>query len=292
MNLELKNDKLTVGLKTAGAEMTAVTSKDGVNYLWNGNPEYWNRHAPVLFPIVGKVNNNKYTANKNGDTATFELSQHGFARDSEFEVVESSNNKAVFLLASNEKTKEKYPYDFNLKLTYELNDTAVKVIYTVENTDNEDIFFAIGGHPAFNCPLVDGEEFSDYYIEFEKEENVKKLLITEDVRLTGKEVDYVTKEMPLSHEFFANGVTILKGLTSEYIALKSHKNPYSVVVNCKDMPFVGIWSKESGAPFVCIEPWYGHTDIDGQDSNLANKKDFVRLAKGESFSCDYTLNFK
>ncbi|MBE6023128.1 MAG: aldose 1-epimerase family protein [Cellulosilyticum sp.] len=288
MEYQLSNNFLTVSIKSAGAEITSIQSKDGLEYIWCGDEKFWGRHAPILFPIVGKVLENEYTY----QGQSYGLSQHGFARDSEFEVEAYSNHQITFLLHSNEKTKEKYPFDFILKLHYELQENKVKVGYEVQNIDQKEIYFSIGGHPAFNCPAFEDETLEDYVIEFEVEEEAQKLGITPEVYLSGEREDYKVKTIPLCHHFFKDGVTILTKLQSQTVTLKSLKHDYRMTMSREQLPFLGLWSPEKGAPFVCIEPWVGHTDYITASKEISEKKDFVSLEVGETFKCDYTMTFE
>ncbi len=288
MIYQIKNNDLEITLSDSGAEMTQVCSKEGCNYLWHGDAKYWNRHAPVLFPIVGKVVGGSYIHQGH----TYQLSQHGFARDSVFKVEEQTENTISFILESNEKTRERYPFEFSLRIRYSLEGTQLRIGYEVQNKDETTICFAIGGHPAFNCPLFEDETMEDYYLEFEVAEKTKSLKVTEEVLLSGEMGDFETQRIPLSREYFKNGVTILTELKSNWIALKSHKNSHSVKMNFEGFPFLGIWSPEKGAPFVCIEPWIGHTDYVDASNVLMNKKDFIHLNRKESFKCMYSLKFE
>lgn len=288
MEYQLTSDELTVSIKTAGAEVTSVKTKDGVEFMWCGDAKYWGRHAPVLFPIVGKVLDNQYTY----EGKSYSLSQHGFARDSEFEVENVTKNKITLVLKSNEQTKEKYPFDFTLKLHYALEKNKLTIGYEVMNEDTKEIYFSIGGHPAFNCPMFEDETMKDYVIEFEVVENAKKLGITSEVYLSGQIEDYNVKTIPLSHDFFKDGVTILTELQSNVVTLKSLKHGTSMTMNRGELPLLGLWSPEKGAPFVCVEPWVGHTDYITNSTEISEKKDFVKLAIGEVFKTSYDMTFK
>ena len=287
MEYQLKNEYLTVTAKKAGAELTSVKNNEGLEFLWCGDKKYWGRQAPVLFPIVGKVNNNTYTH----EGRTYHLTQHGFARDMEFDEVTQKENELIFCLRANEQTKEKYPFEFQLSITYTLIKNTIKVTYEVENCDTTKMYFTIGAHPAFNCPMVEGEQFEDYYFEFEKA-GATRLIATSDVLLTGEEKAYNDQIVPLSLELFKEDAIILSKVVSDKVTLKSSKNSHSVSVNRKGMPFLGLWSPVGGAPFVCIEPWMGHTDYLSNGDELSEKKDFISLETKEKFSCSYELTFK
>lgn len=293
MKYQLKNEYLKVTIQSEGAEITSVQSTEGLEYMWSGDKKYWGRHAPVLFPIVGKVVDNTYTyITCETESKEYALSQHGFARDSIFDVAFQDEKSIVFVLNSNESTKERYPFDFQLKIIYQLDERTIKLTYEVENTGKEEMYFSIGGHPAFNCPLLEGETLEDYYIEFEVKEKAKKLLITPDVYLSGDTETYEAKRIDLSHDFFKDGVTILTELASDLVTLKSTKNNHSITMARKELPFLGLWSPEQGAPFVCIEPWVGHTDYIASSKVLSEKKDFVALARGKQFNCSYDITFE
>lgn len=288
MEYQLTNESLTVTLKSAGAEMISVKNKEGLEYMWCGDSKYWGRHAPVLFPIVGKVLDNKYTHKG----AAYTLTQHGFARDCEFDEVVQTQDSITFVLKSSEKTKEKYPFDFTLKLTYTLANDTVRISYEVINEGQEVMPFAIGAHPAFNCPMFEDETLEDYSFEFEVEEKAKKLFTTPEIYLSGETKEYKVKSIPLSWDFFKDDAVILTELESDAVTLKSSKHNHSVTMKRKELPFLGLWSPREGAPFVCIEPWVGHTDYVTNSLELDEKKDFVHLAPSNHFECSYEIIFK
>lgn len=173
----LENENIKIVASTHGAELNSITSKkDGTEYLWNGNKNYWGYHAPVLFPIVGKVKDGIYRV----DGKEYNLPQHGLARVREFELVEKTDNKLVFELSYSEDTLKIYPYKFSLKITYSLGQDGVTTAYTVENKDDKTIYFSIGAHPAFMCPIKGGEIINDYYFEFNEKETTDIMIINKD----------------------------------------------------------------------------------------------------------------
>lgn len=291
MDYQLKNEYLQVSIQSKGAEITSVQSTEGLEYMWCGDEKYWGRHAPILFPIVGKIVGDTYKTDEN-ESKEYALSQHGFARDSEFEVAFQDEKCILFVLNSSESTKERYPFDFSLRVRYELSDRTIKISYEVDNKDKDTMYFTIGGHPAFNCPLLEDETLEDYYIEFEVQEKAQKLLITPEVYLSGEVEEYEVQRINLSQDFFKDGVTILTGLESHLVTLKSKSNNHSITVDRKELPFLGLWSPEQGAPFICIEPWVGHTDYITNSKVLSEKTDFVELEEGKQFSCSYDITFK
>ncbi|OPJ63738.1 aldose 1-epimerase family protein [Clostridium oryzae] len=288
--VSVENNILKVEIAEKGAELLSIKlKKDGTEYLWTADSTYWNRHAPVLFPIVGRLKDNHYTY----DGKTYELNQHGFARDNVFGVAEGGSNAVELEFGYNEETLKRYPFKFKLKIRYELDGNKINVRYTVINEDDKEMFFSIGGHPGFNCPLMVGEKMEDYYLEFEQ----KEVLHTYDFKdgvLCQELYDFKNPEskIELSKDVFKHDALIIENIKSKTIALKSHKNSKSVTVELAGFPFVGLWSKLEGAPFVCIEPWYGVSDNENCSGNIENKKGINKLAPAESFSCSYSIVIK
>lgn len=277
--IQLKNDDLEVTCKKLGAELTSIKYK-GHEYLWQADSKFWGRHAPVLFPIVGKLKDNEcIVKNKK-----YNMSQHGFARDMEFDVFAQTTNSITFILTNNEETMKKYPFEFELYIKYEIIDNKVLVKYTVVNSGNDNMFFSIGGHPAFN---IDGE-FDDCTIEFDKNETQNKIFVedgfikfTDEVRLSN------TNVLKLRNDSFSDDAIIFKDLESSTVTLTS-KGDRKVKMNISGFPYLGIWSKEN-APFVCIEPWFGIADTKEHDGVFRKKKGIIELDIGAEFEASYTI---
>ena len=212
----LENEKVKITVSEQGAELHNITSKvDGTEYLWNRNKRYWGYSAPVLFPIVGKVKNGTYKV----DGKEYNLPQHGLARLKKFEMIERKDDKIIFELVDSEETLKVYPYKFSLKIAYTLVESGVITEYIVENTDNKTIYFSIGAHPAFMCPMVTGEIIDDYYFEFNEKENCDILPISEEgyIKRERKQYLFDNNIIPLSFEVF-------KGDALVFDSLKSNKN--------------------------------------------------------------------
>jgi galactose mutarotase-like enzyme len=281
------NECLKLTAKDSGAELISVkntfTNKE---YLWQGDPEFWGRRAPILFPIVGKVRGNQYRA----EGKTFELPQHGFARDEHFESTDKQDNSLTYVLRSNENTLKVYPYKFELTVQYRLEKNKVIVDYEVKNVDDKAIWFSIGAHPAFNCPLEKNEKFSDYYLEFEKNETASAFLLEEGL-ITDNKVLILNNEkiISLSTELFDNDALIFKDLRSSFVKLKSKKSTHEIIVDFTGFPYLAFWSKKGGAPFICIEPWYGIADKAGFEGQYNEKEGIKCLAKGKVFHSEYSI---
>lgn len=284
---KLENQHLVVSAKMEGAELTSILSKaDNTEYLWQGDIEYWGRHAPILFPIVGKLVDNKYIL----DGKTFTMGQHGFARDMDFEIVSQTEEKLSFVLHSTEETLVKYPYPFTLLVKYTLEGNSVRVTYKVINTGNSTLYFSIGAHPAFNWPFTPSENQTDYYLEFEQMETLHSLILKDGVISNDtKPVLENANTIPLAKELFNDDALILKDFTSENVSIKSKASNQSVTVQYKGFPYLGIWSKPDGAPFVCIEPWYGIADTQNSTGILKEKEGIQKLELGMEFVCEYII---
>lgn len=284
----LKNNLLTIEISSHGAELQSIRKGD-TEYLWQGNPEYWGRRSPVLFPIVGSVWEKRYRVGEK----EYELGQHGFARDMDFELVESSESEARYRLVSSEQTKEKYPYDFVLEIAYRLHGDSLDVIWEVNNPSGEDIYFQIGAHPAFNYPDYSEKASGRGYLTFDKAEGL------ECIRLKEKGcVDAVTR-WPLE---LAGGVLKLEKDTfdtidtimlqgSQISEIHMYKEDGEKWLSMRfDAPVVGIWSPPGkNAPFICLEPWYGRCDSAGYEGDYREKEWINRLAPGEWFKSVYTI---
>ncbi|GIM28291.1 galactose mutarotase [Clostridium polyendosporum] len=284
----LENNLLKITASTFGGELHSIKGKKtNTEFLWDGNETYWKYHAPILFPIVGKVYDNKYIINNK----TFELPQHGLARTSEFNLFEQTENSLTFELKHSKVTLEKYPFKFSLQIKYTLEDSSVKIEYIVNNLDNTDIYFSIGAHPAFKCPILENENFQDYYFEFSEKETASTMELTSDGYFSGKKIPLLKEEniIGLTTELFKNDALVFNSLKSHTITLKSKNHSKNVTFDFNEFPYLGLWSKPSGAPFVCIEPWFGHADYDDFRGEFKNKEGIISLEINKSFKCTYTI---
>ncbi|MBN1468882.1 MAG: aldose 1-epimerase family protein [Fusobacteriaceae bacterium] len=286
----LESDKLIVRLNSFGAEYTSIKEKkDNCEYLWQANPKYWKRHAPVLFPIVGRVKDDLYKI----DGKTFYMNQHGFARDMEFDLIDKNECSLTYCLDSDKVKIENYPYKFKLYTKYTLYDNELEIKYTIVNTDGKEIFFSIGSHPAFMCPLFEKEEFENYYIEFEKNETAEREFLDKNLRLyTGKKEIILNNSnvLNLTKGLFESDAVVLTKFNSKKVFLKSKTNNKCICVNLKDFKYLAIWSKTDDAPFVCIEPWLGRADFTDTDHNYKKKDEIIKLNINEKYECSYSIS--
>lgn len=285
--ITLENEKVVVRAKSQGAELTSILLKeDNTEYLWQGYPNFWARHAPILFPIVGKLVDNTCCI----DNKTYTMSQHGFARDMEFEVISQSDQEVVFSLNSTEETLRKYPYVFDLRVIYKVINNDIVINYMVTNTGHEDMYFSIGAHPAFNWPFVADGIQDGYYLEFEQAETIGSRVLKEGV-ISNIVAPILNNHniIQLSKSLFIDDALILQGLKSNKVSIKTKSSSKSVTVDFNGFPYLGIWSKPEGAPFVCIEPWYGIADTESSTGNFKEKEGILRLKPGKEFSCEYKI---
>lgn len=284
----LKNEFISITVNDFGAELSAINStKTGRSYLWNANEAYWKRHSPVLFPIVGSLKGKSFHYNGK----EYPMSQHGFARDMEFNCIEVTETSIKHRLISNMETMKQYPFSFILDITYQLRGNSIQIIWDVTNTDTKEMHFSIGGHPAFNCPLKLEEAQSDYYIQFDTSNSLTVRKINED----GLAKDE-TCTLPLDgsllaihqHLFDEDALVIEDHQAHSVALLTPDKNPYITVDF--DAPLFGIWSPaKKNAPFICIEPWYGRCDSETYTGTLENRAWGNHCAPGETFHTSYSI---
>jgi galactose mutarotase-like enzyme len=285
MEHTIQNEYLSIAVNEIGAELSSLrTAADGFEYLWQPDPRVWRRQSPLLFPIVGRVENDRYRV----DDREYPMENHGFAKETRFELLESGSGRLVFQLTSDEATLQKYPYHFQLQVRYTLDGPELETGYCVANRDQRRMWFSIGAHPGFRCPLEAGETMNDYRLEFERPERIERHL-AQDNLLTGATAPFLNggQVVPLSYELFQKGAVILKGLRSGRITLKSDRNPRSITVSYPGFPFLGIWSPPG--PFVCIEPWYGVPGTRGAGDDFTKKEGILSLDAGEVFECAYRI---
>jgi galactose mutarotase-like enzyme len=283
----LRNKYLTVTIQEKGAEMTSIMHQSHHReFLWQGDPAWWPRQAPVLFPIVGKLKDDTYHYNGK----TYKMPQHGFARDMDFTVKEQSETDITLELISNEETKKMYPFDFVLHISYELSGPDLKVEYRIANSGDEKMYFSIGAHPGFNICQRNGETIEDYWLKFEQEEEDARHLLKGGF-YTGKTEPVLRhdREIHLTHNTFDKDALVFQDLRSDFVSLYSKKHDWVVKVDYCEFPYVGIWSKPN-APFVCIEPWFGLADYVDHDGDLTKKAGIRTIKPHEVFLCHYCIS--
>ena len=281
MELKISNGLLEVRLESFGAELVGLRDlENDREYMWQKDPKFWAKCSPILFPFVGALKDNRYLYEGKEYNIT---TRHGFARDNEFKINSQTENSIEFLFESNEGTKKVYPFDFKLYLKYILEGKKLRLEYRVENLGDKKMYFSLGAHPAFATPLTSGIEYSDYYIEFEKEESGEvNILNGLYVNSQVKEKAFDGKKIVLNRDIFSKDALIIENPNSSEIMLKNDKNNYKVKFTYKGFKYIAFWNVP-GAEYVCLEPWCGITDYDNCTGNIEDKKGIETLEVGEKF---------
>lgn len=282
----IQNNYIKASFLIKGAELCSLQDNQGTEYLWQADSQVWGRHAPILFPIVGKLYNDSYkVAGK-----TYHLPQHGFARDSHFEVKAQGTDWIIFQLSYSEETLIKYPYKFRLEIMYQLRDNSLEVGYDIYNEDDQVIYASIGAHPGFKCPLASDEKRSDYSLVFEQKETAVAYLL-DGGNFNGKTIPILenTQTLPITAPLFDNDALVFKQLNSEAVSIVNESGKTIIRCEFAGFPYLGIWSKNQTSPFVCIEPWLGIADTKGYEGEFSEKEGVLPIAIGEQLSCMYCI---
>ncbi len=275
MYYRIENEFFICEIDDMGAQLHSLKSKDnGTEYIWQGNPDIWYGQAPVLFPVIGQLINDKYFYNGKEYT----MPKHGLARKLLFKVKECEGAKAVFSLESDENTLESYPFDFEYLVTFELKGKALVNTMTVINKTDGEMYFSVGAHPGFNCKVGD-------IIEFEQPETLATERIDKENLIIDKKFPLIenSREIVITKEIFEPDALILSGMKSKKLRIKGENE---IEFTFGDCPFLGIWAKP-GAPYVCIEPWYGVNDGREVKSDISQKRGIQHLNKGETFEFNW-----
>ena len=280
MTTTLTNSNLSAEIKHFGAELISLKTNLNKEYIWEGNPEFWGKHSPVLFPIVGTLKNNLFHFNG----MEYNLSRHGFARDMEFELIDVTENSAVFNLQSSAETVKMYPFAFELQIIYTLHGNNLSITYNVLNKGKSRMPFSIGAHPAFALP----NQFENYAVAFEKDESLEYYLLENDlISNKTKKLEVHNKQVPLAYELFEDDALIFKTIKSKSLTILENENPI-LRVHFEDFPNLGIWTKKS-APFICIEPWFGYSDTNENSGNLFEKEGIQVLESNVTFHSKFSI---
>lgn len=282
----LTSDLLTISIATHGAELRSIIDRSGREYLWQADPRYWKRHSPILFPIVGSVRDGHFTI----DGRQYSMSQHGFARDSDFTPLGSTGDEAWYELTSSDTTLAAYPYKFRLQVGYRLTGETVTVIWRVTNTDDRDIYFQIGAHPAFYYPDY-GSDGERGYLWFDREDSFTYLRIGDGAcaSLTPHSQPLDGHLLRLDTHTFDIDTFIIEGSQLTSVALLDRERRPHLTMQF-DSPLLGIWSPpRKDAPFVCIEPWYGRCDRECFEGEFRDRDHVNRLAAGQTFEASYKI---
>ncbi len=324
----LSNEFVTLRAKPEGAELCSIQTSDGTEHLWQADPSVWSRHAPILFPIVGKLKNNQYAHNGK----MYELPQHGFARDMTFALLEQTEDTLVYQLLPTNETNTVYPFDFELRVLYRLNGNSITVEYEVRNHGQDTMPFSIGAHPGFNLP----SKLDECFLTLEKEtlkhlaketphsnfvgqaslyseslcpahapeygkrvlqesrlNSLQAHLLSDDGLLSSETVSLTNQSdcIPITQTLFDRDALILLDVDFEKLTIASQKSDTRIALEFSGFPQLGIWAKP-GAPYICIEPWFGYADPQEPYGDISNKPGIQILPAGETFRCTQRITIE
>ncbi|MBJ6367227.1 aldose 1-epimerase family protein [Snuella sedimenti] len=285
----IQNNKVKIAVKKIGAELCGITSvKNTTEFMWDANPNIWGSYAPNLFPIIGALKEGTYLY----ESETYHMPKHGFVRHNKDIVVhEQTPDKLTFKLSSNETLIKMYPFQFDFYISYQLTENVITVKHTVVNLDNKTMYFSLGGHPAFKCPVYDNEQYNEYSLAFECNEDSETHLINQSnglISSSTKPIFNGSNSIQLNRDLFKSDALVFKDLKSKKVTLRSVKNGNILTVSYHDFPYLGIWAKPNGN-YVCIEPWLGIADHETTDKQLKTKEGILSLAFGEHFKAAYSI---
>lgn len=287
MEYTLNNHLLTVRVSGRGAELQSIRGADGTEYLWQGDPAYWARRAPNLFPHVGRLTGGKYI----WDGQTYEMGPHGFARDRDYVPVEHDGEHLILELTDCAETRKSYPFAFSYRVVYRLDGDTLSITYRVENTGGGILPFGLGAHPGFRVPMADGLDFTDYKVVFAEPCSPRSLDLSPAAYMAGTDSPYALSDnaIALRHDRFDNDAIILKDM-ARTLSIVTDKDPHGVTVSFPDMPYVGLWhTPKTDAPFLCIEPWAAIPARQDVVEDFAAKEPFCRIAPGAVYENTWTI---
>lgn len=290
MEHTIANHHITVSAVELGAELQQITGADGTEFLWQGDPAYWRRRAPNLFPYIARLTNREYTFRGK----RYSLPIHGFAPASQFKLTYKDDAKMIFSLASSRETFEKYPFEFMFEVIYEIHENILNVTYRIENKGAEVMYFGIGAHPGFHVPLETSEKFEDYYLDFGETCNPIRIGFSEDCYLNGDDKPYSLEEnqkLVLSHMLFDYDAIVLKEMPKT-VTLKSKLGKHSISVHYPDMKYLGLWHMpKTTAPYICIEPWSSLPSRKGIIEDLEQQDSLLTLSPGKIYRNSISFTF-
>jgi galactose mutarotase-like enzyme len=285
----IETDSLKVVIDPKGAELKSILHKHHhLEYMWSGDPAYWGKTSPVLFPIVGQLKDNTYLYKGK----KYHLPRHGFARDKTFTVSPQDKQSISFTLQSDESTRAIYPFTFRFSIIYSVEGEDLTVRYVVENEGDETMLFSVGGHPAFRLPLVAGTDYDDYKLVFETAENTGRWPISKEglIEQHPQPLFLHTRELPLTKDLFQKDAVVFKHLASQAVTIRSGKTPHGLTFYFPNFPYLGLWAAP-GADFLCIEPWCGIADSVNTNQQLESKEGIIPLAAHGNFEAEWRAQF-
>lgn len=290
MLLTLKDHGYSVSVETLGAELKSYKDETGKEFIWDSNPDFWPRSSPLLFPSIGNLRNNKTIINGQ----EYEILKHGFVRDMDLEYEIEADNKISFFCQFNDETLQRYPFRFRFRQTYELSGPELRITYLITNADDKEMYYHLGAHPGFMCPLEDNESFSDYILKFPYAETCDSPVYD----LENMQFDPVNTKryldnsdtIKLDYSLFDIDALVFPHMKSKSVQLLNPSTGKGVQMDYPDFATIAFWTPSSGnAPFLCIEPWNGAAIFADEDNEFAHKRDIQTLQPGESKTYELTI---
>lgn len=287
---QLENDFMRIEVSPVGAELQSLYSKETqIEYLWQPGYDIWPHHSMLLFPNPGRIAGDRTII----DGRVYPATMHGFVNDMEFEVMEADEEHLLFQISATEETRKSFPYEFRLQVEFSLKEGVVSQKFRVINDDDRRMYFSLGAHPGFYCPIALDECGDDYILEFDSPQHINVLELQEETRLlTGKRIPYLEgeQEINLSDHFFDEGPRLLDGVQADYVTMKSKRSGHFVELGIKDFPYMCLWGVGTRMSILCIEPWCGTSDLADTDHVWEKKLGMESVRAGEIF--ERTLTFR
>lgn len=284
----IENQRLRVTVSDHGAELQSIYGLDyGVEYLWQGDPRYWEDRAPNLFPYIARLTDGRYSYRG----SHYSMRIHGLAPYADFELTQKAADSMTFLLRDDPSSLAQYPFHFALRICYRLSENCLHTTYSIENRDTKEMFFAVGGHPGINVPLDGDAPFSAWRLEFPQPCAPLRVGFSEDCFVTGENLPFPLEagQLPLRHDMFDDDAIVLTNVSPE-VRLCSDASERSVTLRFSGFPYLGVWhwpGKE--APYVCLEPWSSLPSRKGVTEDLETQPDLIRLQPGAQAQREWTL---
>ena len=277
-------------IDSIGAQLISYKDSTGKETIWQRDPKFWNRCSPLLFPIVGNCRNNKTII----EGKSYCIEKHGFCRDVDFQVTRQSDTAVTFEIHDTEETKAVYPYSFSLSLTYVMENGMLSMEYRVANTDDRTIYYCIGAHPGFNCPMEEGASFNDYELVFEEDETVSSMVYDlENLQFDPSHriprLDH-SRRLPLTREMFKDDAVYFDDLKSRKVSIIHKDSSHGIEVGFPGFDTVAFWTPyPAEAPFLCVEPWNGSGVYATEDDEFVHKNHVQKLEAGKSKTYGLTI---
>jgi galactose mutarotase-like enzyme len=287
--ITLENDDICIHVNPIGAELYSIKTKpDKHEWLWQGDKRYFAQRAPILFPVIGFLKDGVYAF----EGEQYAMPLHGFAHHMAFAISDRDSDSLKFTLTDDASTREVYPFTFRLDVTYRISGASVDTQFAVTNASAHTMYFSVGGHPAFNVPFASGDDYDDYFIEFEQEERLERRLF-ENRLFTGERRLILdnSRILELNHDlFFTDKAVVLDDVKSDVLWIRSRKGPRALRFEFPGFPYLGLWSTPGAhAPFLCVEPWYGIGADRNDKPAIELKEGIVALSSGDTFTCGYNV---